>query len=42
MDLFPGMGLMMGQMGAPVMKQVAEFREQQHTQQQAYAEASTH
>ncbi len=29
MDLFPGMGSMMGQMGAPVMKQVVEFRQRQ-------------
>jgi short-subunit dehydrogenase len=29
MDLFPGMGSMMGQMGAPVMKQVVDFRERQ-------------
>ena len=41
MDLFPGMGLMMGQMGAPVMKQVAEVRQQQHEQQQAQVEANT-
>jgi short-subunit dehydrogenase len=32
MDLFPGMGSMMGQMGAPVMKQVVEFRERQREQ----------
>jgi hypothetical protein len=32
MDLFPGMGLMMGQMSAPVMKQVVDFREQQRAQ----------
>lgn len=41
MDLFPGMGLMMGQMAAPVMKQVADFREQQHEQQKAQVEVST-
>ena len=29
MDLFPGMGSMMGQMGAPVMKQVVALRERQ-------------
>jgi short-subunit dehydrogenase len=29
MDFFPGMGSMMGQVGAPVMKQVVEFRERQ-------------
>jgi len=29
MDVFPGMESMMGQMGAPVMKQVVEFRERQ-------------
>ena len=38
MDLFPGMGSMMGQMGAPVMKQVADFRERQREQ----ADASNH
>ncbi len=32
MDLFPGMGSMMGQMSAPVMKQVVDFREQQRAQ----------
>ncbi len=32
MDLFPGMGSMMGQMGAPVMKQVVDFRERQRAQ----------
>jgi short-subunit dehydrogenase len=32
MDLFPGMGLMMGQMAAPVMKQVVDFRERQREQ----------
>ena len=32
MDLFPGMGSMMGQMSAPLMKQIADFREQQHVQ----------
>src|SRR5437588_1209431 len=32
MDLFPGMGSMMGQMGAPVMKQVVDFRERQREQ----------
>src|SRR5947209_3870368 len=32
MDLFPGMGSMMGQMGVPVMKQVVEFRERQRAQ----------
>jgi short-subunit dehydrogenase len=32
MDFFPGMGSMMGQMGAPVMKQVVEFRERQREQ----------
>jgi short-subunit dehydrogenase len=41
MDLFPGMGRVMGQMAAPVMKQVAEFREQQHAQQQSAVEART-
>jgi hypothetical protein len=35
MDLFPGMGSMMGQMGAPVMKQVVAFREQQREQMDA-------
>src|SRR6266849_2393876 len=37
MDLFPGMGSMMGQMGAPVMKQVVEFRERQRAQMDANA-----
>ena len=32
MDLFPGMGSMMGQMSAPVMKQVVDFRERQRAQ----------
>src|SRR6266487_980973 len=32
LDLFPGMGSMMGQMGAPVMKQVIDFRERQRAQ----------
>jgi hypothetical protein len=32
MDLFPGMGSMMGQMSAPQMKQIANFREQQRIQ----------
>jgi len=32
MDLFPELGSMMGQMGAPVMKQVADFRERQRAQ----------
>ena len=32
MELFPGMVSMMGQMGAPVMKQVVDFREQQRAQ----------
>jgi short-subunit dehydrogenase len=32
MDLFPGMGSIMGQMGAPVMKQVVDFRERQRAQ----------
>src|SRR5260370_32851122 len=32
MDLFPGMGSMMGEMGAPVMKQVVDFRERQREQ----------
>jgi short-subunit dehydrogenase len=32
MTLFPGMGSMMGQMGAPVMKQVVDFRERQRAQ----------
>src|SRR5258708_8754212 len=32
MDLFPGMGSMMGQMWAPVMRQVVEFRERQREQ----------
>ena len=32
MDFFPGMGSMMGQMGAPVMKQVVDFRERQRAQ----------
>lgn len=38
MDLFPGMGLMMGQMAAPMMKQVADFREQQraHVETRVY------
>jgi short-subunit dehydrogenase len=35
MDLFPGMGSMMGQMSAPIMKQVADFREQQREQADA-------
>ena len=38
MDLFPGLGSMMGQMGAPVMKQVVDFRERQRE----HAEASAH
>ena len=33
MDFFPGMGSMMGQMAAPVMKQVADFRERQRAEQ---------
>src|SRR5713226_1041350 len=32
MDFFPGLGSMMGQMGAPVMKQVVDFRERQRAQ----------
>ena len=32
MDLFPGMGSMMGQMSFPTMKQVVDFREQQRAQ----------
>jgi short-subunit dehydrogenase len=32
MTLFPGMGSIMGQMGAPVMKQVVDFRERQRAQ----------
>jgi short-subunit dehydrogenase len=32
MTLFPGMGSIMGQMGAPVMKQVVDFREHQRAQ----------
>jgi short-subunit dehydrogenase len=32
MDLFPGMGSMMGQMGAPAMKQVVDLRERQREQ----------
>src|SRR5712691_3347714 len=35
MDLFPGMGSMMGQMAAPVMKQVVDFRERQREQMDA-------
>ena len=35
MTLFPGMGSMMGQMGAPVMKQVVDFRERQREQSDA-------
>jgi len=35
MDLFPGMGSLMGQMGVPVMKQVVEFRERQREQMDA-------
>src|SRR5437870_5823607 len=35
MDLFPGMGSMMGQMGAPVMKRVVDFRERQREQMDA-------
>ena len=42
MDLFPGLGRLMGQMAAPVMKQVAEFREQQHDQQQNQVEMRIH
>ncbi|MFL5664143.1 MAG: SDR family NAD(P)-dependent oxidoreductase [Ktedonobacteraceae bacterium] len=38
MTLFPGMGSIMGQMGAPVMKQVVDFRERQRVQ----ADASNH
>lgn len=38
MTLFPGMGPIMGQMGAPVMKQVVDFRERQRVQ----ADASNH
>jgi short-subunit dehydrogenase len=34
MDLFPGMGLLMGQMAAPLMKQVADLREHQHARAQ--------
>ncbi len=32
MDFFPGIGSMMGQMSAPVMKQIVEFRERQREQ----------
>lgn len=32
MDLFPGLGSIMGQMSAPVMKQVVDFRERQRAQ----------
>jgi short-subunit dehydrogenase len=32
MDLFPGIGSMMGQMSAPVMKQIVDFRERQRAQ----------
>jgi short-subunit dehydrogenase len=35
MDLFPGMGSKMGQMSAPVMKQVVDFRERQREQMDA-------
>jgi len=38
MDLFPRMGSMMGQMGAPVMKQVVDFRERQRAQMNANAQ----
>jgi short-subunit dehydrogenase len=37
MDFFPGMGSLMGQMGAPVMKQVVDFRERQRAQGDANA-----
>ena len=37
MDFFPGMGSLMGQMGAPVMKQVVDFREWQRAQGDANA-----
>ena len=37
MDLFPGLGAMMGQMSAPVMKQVVDFRELQREQADAGA-----
>jgi short-subunit dehydrogenase len=37
MTLFPGMGSMMGQMSAPVMKQVVDFREQQRAQRETNA-----
>lgn len=38
MDLFPGLGLLMGQTAAPLMKQVADLREQQR----APVESSMH
>ena len=41
MDLFPEMGARMGQMSAPVMKQVVEFRERQREQADAGARNQT-
>ena len=40
MDLFPGMGAMMGQMSAPAMTQVVAFREQQRAQGDTHAHQS--
>src|SRR3989440_7841451 len=37
MDLFPSMGAKMGQMSAPVMKQVVDFRERQRAQEDTKA-----
>jgi short-subunit dehydrogenase len=37
MDLFPSMGAKMGQMSAPVMKQVVDFRERQRAQEDTNA-----
>jgi short-subunit dehydrogenase len=37
MDLFPAMGAKMGQMSAPVMKQVVDFRERQRAQEDTNA-----
>ena len=37
MDLFPGLGSVMGQMSAPLMKRIADFREQQGVQRDTNA-----